>query len=181
MPPILSRYSFFHGFLTFDETVEVLKNKEIYSYLFRFSRSQPESLVMAWKATTGQVKQALLFSQPNGCGYQKALEGQFVSGVASQTGYPNDCCAALLLFRSPAAPPPCCAARLLRRPPAAPSPCCAAPLLRRPPASPPTCCAARLAHGPGENSRWSKPTSHCDVGEGQPRRDHAEHRYCEKW
>ena len=85
-PPILSRYSFFHGFLTFDETVEVLKNKDIYSYLFRFSRSQPESLVVAWKATTGQVKQALLFSQPNDGGYQKALEGQFVSGVASQTG-----------------------------------------------------------------------------------------------
>jgi hypothetical protein len=45
---------FFHGFLTYPETVELLSTRPSGHFLFRFSRSQPGSLVVAFKSNEGR-------------------------------------------------------------------------------------------------------------------------------
>ena len=88
-PNTISRCRFFHGFLTYKETVHLLKNKIVGTYLMRFSKSQPGSLVLAYTSLKSSgsssrskqskqskrssrsssnvvVKQSLVYSSPQG-------------------------------------------------------------------------------------------------------------------
>ena len=66
-PNTLSRCRWFHGFLTYSETVDLLSDKPVGTYLMRFSKSQPGSMVLAFrvdgmKNSRGKVQQSLIFS-----------------------------------------------------------------------------------------------------------------------
>ena len=92
-PNTISRCRFFHGFLTYKEAKHLLKDKIVGTYLMRFSKSQPGSLVLAYTCEKGSgnsnssrskqskrssrssktnsssnivVKQSLVYSSPQG-------------------------------------------------------------------------------------------------------------------
>lgn len=74
-PNTLSRCRWFHGFLTYSETVDLLSDKPTGTYLMRFSKSQPGSMVLAFRVNgmkdlRGKVQQSLIFSSPETGGYR---------------------------------------------------------------------------------------------------------------
>jgi len=91
-PNELSRCHFFHGFLTFPETTELLRGHPAGTFLLRFSHSQPgcvrslvcvcgvvlcfvlwlwlfRSLVVALINARNEVQQSLVHTQPDKGGY----------------------------------------------------------------------------------------------------------------
>ena len=74
-PNTLSRCRWFHGFLTYSETVDLLSDTPTGTYLMRFSKSQPGSMVLAFrvdgmKNLRGKVQQSLIYSSPETGGYR---------------------------------------------------------------------------------------------------------------
>ena len=65
-PNTLSKCKFFHGFLTYKETVSLLKSQQKGTYLMRFSKSQPGSLVIAYTSNGNSVKQTIVNSSTLG-------------------------------------------------------------------------------------------------------------------
>ncbi len=72
-PVGIRRCQYFHGFLSFAEAEELLKGKAIGTYLLRFSRSEPGSLVVAFVGQRGTVEQCI--AKPHKAGY---LLGHYV-------------------------------------------------------------------------------------------------------
>lgn len=72
-PNTASKNRWFFGFQTYQETKQVLKDYPTGSFLMRFSRSQPGSLAIGWKApflVEGKnILQALLLTQKDTGGY----------------------------------------------------------------------------------------------------------------
>ena len=74
-PNTLSKCRWFHGFLTYTETVDILSDEAVGTYLMRFSKSQPGSMVLAFrvaglKNNKGKVQQSLIYSSPETGGYR---------------------------------------------------------------------------------------------------------------
>lgn len=73
-PNELSNCRYFHGFLTFPETTDLLHGQPTGTYLLRFSHSQPGSLVVALINDAGDVQQSLIHSNPDRGGYTVGRE-----------------------------------------------------------------------------------------------------------
>ena len=54
--------SWFHGFLTYDEAAEVLRGRDVGTFLIRFSQSAPSSFAVAFVEGDGSVNQVLVKS-----------------------------------------------------------------------------------------------------------------------
>jgi hypothetical protein len=61
--------SWFHGFISYAESVAMLKPQPPGTFLARFSHSQPGALVIAYAGEDGEVRQSLVIAEPDRGGY----------------------------------------------------------------------------------------------------------------
>ena len=66
----ISQAMYFKGFISFDESKELLKNEPPGTFLFRFSRSDPGALAVAYVSESGEVLQSKVFCEPESGGYK---------------------------------------------------------------------------------------------------------------